>query len=204
MRAAWSVRLRPRQKDLLVGSGDVHVQSLLGDRLQPRPAGSITNRRFEFDALRLERVELSLTLPDFDLLHDAVSSPCYDACRHQDETNQHERNERPPAGGYAAFRHARSRALRARGFRATSSSEAVIARLVIVVPSGRPRQVHTGCFGGQMQAALHSRKVFLTIRSSPEWYAITTKVPPGVSRSRSAGSARSSPGSSSLTAIRTA
>jgi hypothetical protein len=169
MRGAWSVWLGPRQKDLLIGSGDVHVQSLLGDRLQPRPTGSIANRRLQFDALRLERLELSLTLPDVDLLHDAVSSPCYDARRHQDETNEHERDERAPAGGYTSLRHARSRALRARGFRATSSSDAVIARRVIVLPSGRPRQVHTGCLGGQMQAALQSRKAFLTIRSSPEW-----------------------------------
>ena len=147
----------------------MHVQSLLGDRLQPRSARRITNRRLQSNALRLERVELPLTLSNVGLLHDAVSSPCYDACRDQDETNQHEGDDRSPARGYAALRHARSRALRARGFLTTSSSDAVTARRVIVVPSGRPRQVQTGCFGGQIQAALHPRIACLTILSSPEW-----------------------------------
>ena len=55
-----------------------------------------------------------------------------------------------------------------------------------------------------MQAVLHSRNACFTSRSSPEWYAMTASMPPGARRSRSAGSARARPSSSSLTAMRTA
>ena len=56
-----------------------------------------------------------------------------------------------------------------------------------------PPHVHTGWRGGQMQSVLQSRNACFTSRSSPEWYAMTASVPPGARRSRSAGSARSSP-----------
>src|SRR5690242_7059938 len=167
-----------------------------------RPARCFSDRGLQPDAVRLERVAFLLELSDFPLLLNAEHSPCNDARRDQDETDEHHGDHAAAPRLYSALRHARSRALRARGFRMTSSAEAGMARLVIVVPSGRPRQVQTGCFGGQTQAALQSRNAFLTMRSSPEWYAITTNVPPGNSRSRSAGSARSKPGSSSLTAMR--
>jgi hypothetical protein len=157
------------QDDLLLGGRDVHVETLFGDRLESRPARCSPNYAFEPNTLRLQRISPLTELSNFGLLAYAERSPCYDARSHQDETNQQDGDRRPATGGYSALRHARSRALRARGLAAVSSSDAVRARRVIVVPSGRPRQVHTGCFGGQMQAALHSRKVFFTIRSSPEW-----------------------------------
>ena len=156
------------QDDLLLGSRDVHVEALLGDRLEARPARCFPNYALEPNTLRLQRVSPLTELSNFGLLAYAERSPCYDARSHQDETNEQDGDGRPSSGRYSALRHARSRALRARGFVAVSSSDAVTARLVRVVPSGRPRQVQIGCFGGQMQAALHSRKVFFTMRSSPE------------------------------------
>ena len=70
--------------------------------------------------------------------------------------------------GYSAFRHTRSRALRARELAVFSVSDAVTAFLVRVSPSAFPRQVQNGCFGGQVQSVLHSRKARFTMRSSPE------------------------------------
>lgn len=55
-----------------------------------------------------------------------------------------------------------------------------------------------------MHAALHSRNAFFTMRSSPEWYEITTKIPSGFKRSRRSGRACVSPVSSWFTAMRTA
>jgi len=156
------------QDDLLLGSRDVHVQALLGDRLEARPTRIIPNYAFEPNTLLLQRVPPQLELSNFGLLAYAERSPCYDARSHQDETNEEDGDRRPAPGRYSALRHARSRALRARGFAAVSSSDAVTARRVRVVPSGRPRQVQTGCLGGQIQEALHSRKVFFAMRSSPE------------------------------------
>src|SRR5512143_1444134 len=157
-----------REKHLLIRGWDVHVQSLLGDRLQTRSARRVTDIRLQPDAIRLERVALLLELSNLPLLLDTEDPPCNDARRDQDETDEHHGDEAAPTRLYSALRHARSRALRARGLQATSSADAGIARRVMVVPSGRPRQVQTGCLGGQMQAALHSRNAFFTMRSSPE------------------------------------
>src|SRR6185437_11716204 len=157
-RGGWRGAL---QEDLLVGRGDVHVQTLLGDGLQPLATRRVSNRRLQPDPLGFERVAPLPELSDVSLLPDAVDSPCYDARRDQDETNEHERDEGAAAGLYASLRHARnalSRALRARGLRAISSADAVSARRVSVSPSRRPRQVQIGCLGGQTQSALHSRK----------------------------------------------
>ena len=52
---------------------------------------------------------------------------------------------------------------------AVGSGVAERAFLVRGEPSGRPRQVHWSCFGGQMHDRLHSRKACLASRSSPEW-----------------------------------
>ena len=157
------------QDDLLLGGRDVHVEALFGDRLESRPARCFPNYAFEPNTLRSQRISPLTELSNFGLLAYAERSPRYDARSHQNETNQQDGDRRPSPGRYSTLRHARSLALRALGLAAISSSEAVTARRVRVVPSGRPRQVHTGCLGGQMQAALHSRKVFFTIRSSPEW-----------------------------------
>src|SRR5690242_5315226 len=130
---------------------DVHVETLFSDRPEPSETRCRANLTFEPHALSLERVTLSFEIANLALHLQAANSSCYDARRHQDETNEHQRDETPRA--YSTFCHARSFALRARGLRSTSSSEAVIARRVSVVPSGRPRHVQTGCFGGQMHAA---------------------------------------------------
>ena len=68
----------------------------------------------------------------------------------------------------AAFRQARRRTLRARGFAATSSADACTALRVTKPPSARPRQRQTGSSGGQMQSRLHSRNLSFTRRSSSE------------------------------------
>src|SRR5690606_23986808 len=132
-------------------------------------------------------------------------APDHEAQRREQrrETKGHPYDTRLPSH-HAAFRHARSRALRARGFLSTSSAVGTTGLRVSVSPSGRPRQRHTGSSGGQMQARLHSRNAFFTIRSSSEWYERTTRTPSGSSASRNAGSARSSAPSSSFTAIRSA
>ena len=100
------------QENLLVGCWDVHVQPLLGDGLKPLATRRIANRRLQPNPVRLERVAPLLKLPDGPLLPHAVNPACYDARRHQDETNEHERDERPPTRRYATFRHALNRALR--------------------------------------------------------------------------------------------
>ena len=130
----------------------------------------------------LERVDLQL--------HAMNRTPRFDVVRHHRgrcdrETDGHRKGEagqRPP---YEARRipH-RSRALRARGLRATSAASAVIGRR-----NGR---------------SMFSRMNCLTMRSSFEWNAITTNRPPTASRSRQACSPCRSAPISSLTAIRIA
>ena len=50
-----------------------------------------------------------------------------------------------------------------------TSETLTITRDLVVEGSIRPRQVHMGCFDGQMHEALHSEKACFTSRSSPEW-----------------------------------
>ena len=164
----WSATSGAREDDLLIGCGDVHVEPLLGDRLQSGTARRVAYHALEPDTLCRQRVALLTELANVGLLPHAVDSPCYDARSHQDETDEHHGDERPATRAYSALRHALSRALRARGFRVISSSEAMIGRRVRVLPRGRPRHVQTGCLGGQMQDALQSRKACFTKRSSPE------------------------------------
>src|SRR4051812_7055240 len=169
--SAWRARSRAvaaLKDDLLLRRRDVHVEALLGDRLETRATRCFPNFALDPNALLLQRVKPLVKLPNFGLLAYAERSPCYDARSHQDETNEEDGHRRPAPRRYSALRHALSRALRARGLAAISSSDALMARRVNVVPSGRPRHVQMGCFGGQMQAALQSRNTFLTIRSSPE------------------------------------
>ena len=94
---------------------------------------------------------------------------------------EHEGDERPPSAA-STRRFAMRGAARCERVDCGELHlrDAVSARRVSVVPSARPRHVHTGCFGGQMHAALQSRNACFTIRSSPEWYAMTASVPPGV------------------------
>lgn len=80
--------------------------------------------------------------------------------RHDQERRQGERDPVPSPET--------ERRLRARGFAAASASPAGTAFDVRSVPSGRPRQVHTGWSLGHTQALAHSRNWCFTIRSSPE------------------------------------
>ena len=129
-------------------------------------------------------------------------APPHDAHGHSQERGQRDSHHGSAAQSYALLRHARRCALRARGLVSISAEPAPTALRVSVSPNGRPRQVHIGWRGGQMQDALQSRNARFTMRSSPEWYAMTRRMPPGVRRSRSAGSAPSSAVSSSFTAMR--
>src|SRR5690348_6273541 len=99
------------EQHLLIRGWDVHVQALLGDRLQARSARCIADRRLQSNAVRLEPVAPLLELSDFALLLNAENSPCNDARRHQDETDQHHRDQSATTRLYSALRHARSRAL---------------------------------------------------------------------------------------------
>src|SRR5437773_4179695 len=81
---AWGLVRGAREEHLLIRGRDVHVQSLLGDRLQVRPARCIPDRCLQPDAVCLERVALLLELSDFLLLLDAEHSPCNDARCDQD------------------------------------------------------------------------------------------------------------------------
>src|SRR5215510_5519437 len=156
------------QEHLLIRLRNAHVQTLLGDGLKFRSARVITNRRLELDPLGGERIATTLKIEQFPLVLNSRHPTCNDACRRENEPDEDEGDHRPPAGGYLALCHARRRALRARGLSRTSSADAMTARRVIVTPNGRPRHVQIGCFGGQIQAALHSRNAFFTRRSSPE------------------------------------
>src|SRR5512141_124726 len=135
-------------------------------------------------------------------LRIAVAPPRNDGHSRKDESDENGRDDPSAADAYAALRHALSLALRARGLRSTSAAEGLIAFRVTSDPAATPPQVHCGCIGGHTQSRLHSRITCLTIRSSPEWYAITAITPAGASLSRSIGNARSSEPTSSFTAMR--
>jgi len=113
--------------------------------------GSVANIALEpgplalqLNALRVERCEaLRLAYSD--------RTPPHDRERDEHEGAEYEGHEGPPPECYAAFRHARSLALREREFTAVSAGLAASARLVSTSPRALPRQVQCSCFGGQMQ-----------------------------------------------------
>ena len=109
---------RTRKKNLLVGLGDVHVQTLFGDRLQAGAARRIANAPLQPDALRCERVALAAGGCES---RAAARTPytlraMTPVATKTKPTSTSAMTDRPP-GGYSALRHARSRALRARGLR---------------------------------------------------------------------------------------
>lgn len=123
--------------------GHVHAEVAL-DYWSERSAGR--NTTYVALQLRSPRVELKIPLlerSDLTRLLDARGPPPDDACCDQNETDEDE-GQPGPAGPRYAARHARSRALRARGFVAISSSEATTGLRVSVSPSARPRHVHIG------------------------------------------------------------
>ena len=103
------------EDDHLTVVWDVHVESLLCHRAEPGAARQVADLALELGALGEELRAAPVELAHGAGFGDAVAPPQDDACRDQNETNEHERGPRPPPARYAALRHARSRALRARG-----------------------------------------------------------------------------------------
>src|SRR5687768_12821991 len=190
---------RSRYDDHLGFARQVHPEAPLGYRHDYRTRRAEANRLRQANSLAFECGLLPEQRRQLDAFPVTVA-PARDHCG----GNEYERNEaagnHPAAALQPSLRHARRRALLARGLREISSSVAVIALRVINLPRARPRHVHAGCRGGQMQSVDQSRIACFTRRSSPEWYEMTARTPPGVSRSLSAGSADSRAPSSSFTA----
>ena len=95
----------------------------------------------------------------------------------------------------------RSLALRLLGLSETSSSEGRMGLRVTAINVALCWQSQNGISGGQMQSAVSRLMNCLTDRSSNEWNEMTASRPPGRSRSRAWGNARSRAPNSSLTAI---
>jgi hypothetical protein len=85
---------RRREHDDLVGRRHVHVQSLLGNGRQPRAARRVTNLSIELYTLGFESLTPAVEVAHCARLIDAVRPACNDACRHEDETKERERNAR--------------------------------------------------------------------------------------------------------------
>src|SRR3569623_940220 len=185
---------------------NVHVKPLLDHRGERAAAHEVANLTAQLRTLRLELQALLLEREQRPRLRVPLRAAPDHGRTNEYESQQCEGHPGPTARprGYAARRHARRRALRERGVVASSRSPAVIALRCTFSPSATAPHTQTGWRGGQVHGLLQSRKACFTTRSSPEWYAITTIVPPRVSRSRSAGSARSSDPSSSFTSLRNA
>src|SRR5690606_32671038 len=194
------------QNHQLAARRDPHPQPRARSRHDAAPTLQLADPLQHLRALRLrDRTLASHAVQRTQHLECTALTPDDQAQRRQqDRERERETDHSTRTAHHAAFRHARRRALRERGLRSTSSGVGATGRRVSTPPSGSPRQRHTGSSGGQTHPRLHSRNASFTRRSSSEWYEITTKTPPGSSRSRSAGSARSSAPSSSFTAIRNA
>ena len=157
------------QDHLLVGLGNVHVETLLGDRLQAGAARRVANLSLQPHALGHQRVARSLEIANLALPVHAVHSPCNDACRHEDETNEHERDERrvaPRLTRRFAMREA-ARCERA-DCASTSSSDAVSARRVSVVPSATSATGAHRLLRRTDACGAPLRNACFTMRSSPE------------------------------------
>jgi hypothetical protein len=149
----------------------------LGDPAQVGATRQLVNLALERRALCLELDTLPVQLPELHRMRYAIPASPDDSRRNQDESDQHRGSDRSTTwpryvgatSNHAARSHTRSFALRDRGFRASSSALAITGRRVTTVPNGCRAQVQIGWRGGQRQTTLHSRKVVLTSRSSPEW-----------------------------------
>src|SRR6185437_10944315 len=162
-----TLRRRPgsRKNDDLRVVGHAHAEPPLDQRRQYAPTRQIAHIALELRPLRLQLHPPLLEHADVARPRYARRPPPDDARGDENETEERQRHPRAPARGYAALRHARRCALRARELTATSAGLAVAALRVSVVPSARPPHVHTGCLGGHVHAVLHARNVCLTIRS---------------------------------------
>jgi hypothetical protein len=111
------------------------VETLFRDRLESTAARGVPDRRLELQLGGYERLAPALEIPEYSRLREPLGPPPDDARGHEDETNEHDREEPAAPRAYAAFRHARSFALRERGLRAISSAVGVIALRITSCPS---------------------------------------------------------------------
>ena len=114
------------------------LQALLGDRLELRAAGRSANLSFEPQLLRAQRGATGIKVAQLRRCGDPERATEDDAAADDEEPEQQEGESHAPATrptAYAARRHTRSFALRAREFTAISAASAMIARRVTTVPS---------------------------------------------------------------------
>ena len=103
-----------------------HVHShALRYREKSRAGRSIPDFLIQPDTLTLEAGFSPLERSQLETFAVSITPAGYYCRRHENECDERAGND-PPAALYASLRHARRRALRARGFRAVSSSPAVI------------------------------------------------------------------------------
>jgi hypothetical protein len=70
----------------------VHVQSLLGDRRESRPARRVADLSLELHPLGFECLTFPVELAQGARLVDPIRSSCNDARSHEDETKKCERD----------------------------------------------------------------------------------------------------------------
>ena len=151
-----TARRRLRELKHLSGVGPVESESFFNQGLQPSETLGAPNVSNQLGPLRNECGTLSVQLVQGPgARRPNRAAPNHDA-RHRDKAKQRQRDAEPRTRGYAALRHARNLALRARGLAATSSAEATTDLRVTFAPNARALQVQTGCLGGHTQARLHS------------------------------------------------
>src|SRR5690606_19631921 len=140
-------RRRPdRQDHDLAPRRHVHPQPLLRSGDDPAPTLEPLDPLQETHPLRLEHRPLTTDLLErLERLERAPLPPDHEAQRAEQNGKRQRRPDHPRLSPHQPpFRHARNRALRARGFRATSASDGYTGLRVNVSPSGTPRHRHTG------------------------------------------------------------
>src|SRR2546423_2862658 len=146
----------------------VHAQATLHRCAERLSARSGADLGFQASSLALQAGAFCFQHREPLRLTDADRSPPDDGQRAHEERAEKQPDQTATAQSYAAFRHARRRALLERGFFVPSMSVGLSPRLVTSSPRALPRQVHVSCFGGQMQARLQFPIASLTQPSSPE------------------------------------
>src|SRR5688500_2845946 len=96
----------PGKNHNLTVVGHVHVEPLLRDRREARTARCLSNLALELHLARLELRPLPVEGAKLESLRDSEAPPPNDACGHQEETEQCERDDGPPAHPGLLARHA--------------------------------------------------------------------------------------------------
>ena len=141
LRRTTTSPLSPQIDDLSVRR-QMHSQPLFSDRQQALARRRLADLSFEKDALIHELPKVRLDTAHLSGLRVSVTSSGDDRSCGDDKADEHCRDDPAPTDRYAALRHARNRALRARGFRSISSAEGLIAFRFTSTPRARPPQVH--------------------------------------------------------------